>query len=259
MGYNALALAHFPIERLFMLDTLLFDLDDTLLINPMEQFLQAYFRALTKHLAHLVPTDRLVPELLKATQRMMTNRDPQHTNEQVFDDTFYPALGVTKAALRPAIDQFYEQEFPKLHHITQLTPEARLVLTAAQAHGYQFVIATNPVFPLRAIEHRLDWAGVGDCEFLFITSYETMHFTKPHPEYYREITTHIKRSPERCLMVGNEWANDIAPAQAVGMRTFWVTESREAEVRVTGAQADYQGTLADLRRLIESGALKESS
>jgi len=248
--------------------TLVFDLDDTLLINPIDQFLPPYFRALTAYLAPYVPTDRLVPELLKATQTMMANRDPSRTNEHVFAAHFYPALGLNEADVRPIIDRFYEDEFPKLQRYTAVVPEARPLLLAARERGYDLVIATNPVFPLRAIQHRLAWAGLGDMPFRFITSYETMHYTKPHPEYYHEITSAIKCTPADCLMVGNDLGNDILPAKAAGLRTFWVTAASVlppasipdvgimdvAAAEVANAQvADYQGTLADLRRLIETG------
>ena len=40
-----------------MLKAILFDMDDTLLVNPMETFIPAYFRALTSYVAHLIPPD----------------------------------------------------------------------------------------------------------------------------------------------------------------------------------------------------------
>lgn len=234
-----------------MIKTLIFDLDDTLLVNPIDQFLPPYFKALTAYLATYVPADRLVPELLRATRLMMANRDPQHTNEQVFAAAFYPALGLDETAMRPILAEFYEREFPTLREYTQVNPEARSLLAAAQAHGYDFAIATNPVFPLRAIQHRLDWAGVGDFPFRFITSYETMHFTKPHVEYYHEIFDHIGRAADECVMVGNEIENDIRPAKAVGMRTFFVTGEGEAISDEVASLVDDHGSLGDLRRLIE--------
>ena len=247
--------------------TLVFDLDDTLLVNPIDQFLPPYFRALTAYLAPYAPADRLVLELLKATQAMMANRDPGRTNEQVFAAHFYPALGLTEADLRPILDRFYEDEFPKLQPYTAVVPEARPLILAARERGHELVVATNPVFPLRAIQHRLTWADLGDIPFRFITAYETMHYTKPHPEYYGEILERIGRAAGECLMVGNDWDNDMAPAKAVGMRTFWITgtepyslptaegtlAARDAHAPAHRSGTDYQGALADLHRLIDAG------
>ncbi len=53
-------------------------------------------------------------------------------------------------------------------------------------------------------------------------------------------------------MVGNELQNDILPANKIGMKTFWVTNSGETPADVP---ADWRGTLADLRELLESGRL----
>lgn len=255
-----------------MLDTLIFDLDDTLLVNPVDQFLPPYFQALTAHLAQFVPPDQIVPALLRATKSMIANRDHAQTNERVFAAEFYPCLGLDEETMRPSLAHFYEAEFPKLRGHTGVIPEARSVLTAAYERGYGLVIATNPVFPQRAIEQRLDWAGVGDLDYLFITAYENMHYTKPHIEYYGEILDHIGRAADRCLMVGNDLANDILPAKAVGMRTFWVAAGSvlppatspdvgimavsDAEV-ADAHMADHQGALSDLLHLIETDALRQ--
>lgn len=256
-----------------MIDTLILDLDDTLLVNPMDTFLPPYFKALTAYLASYVPPDRLVPELLRATQAMTHSRDAALTNAQVFAAAFYPALGLSEADMQPVIERFYEDEFPRLKPYTQVVPEARPLLETALARGYGLVVATNPLFPRRAIEHRLEWADVGHIPWLHVTSYETSHYTKPHPEYYAEILAHIGRPAPQCLMVGNDLANDILPAKAVGMSTFWVTGASVLppapgpdvgimavpSEQVADAQvADYQGTLADLLALIETDALRQS-
>ena len=51
-------------------------------------------------------------------------------------------------------------------------------------------------------------------------------------------------------MVGDSLDQDIEPAARVGLRAFWVTEDPDL-----AAPADWQGSLADLQRLIESRAL----
>ncbi len=241
-----------------MIDTLIFDLDDTLLKNPIDRFLAAYLQTLSAYLADYVAAERLVPQLIASTQVMIANRDPQHTNQQVFAASFYPALGLTEAGMAPVLARFYEEEFPKLQVYTASVPAVPPLLADAARRGYGLVVATNPVFPLRAIQHRIGWAGAADVPWLFVTSYETMHFCKPHPEYYHEILGNIGRSAERCLMVGNDMVNDIAPAKAAGMRTFWVTEKPRSAVGDGGEGsgepvADYEGSLEDLRRLIQTG------
>ena len=54
-------------------------------------------------------------------------------------------------------------------------------------------------------------------------------------------------------MIGNDPDADIRPAAAAGLRTFWLAGSRQPAV--ANLRADYTGTLAGVRRLIESGTL----
>jgi len=67
-----------------MLKAILFDLDNTLLGNSMATFVPAYFQALTRYVAHLIPPDRLLTELLRATRAMEANDGNGPTNEEAF-------------------------------------------------------------------------------------------------------------------------------------------------------------------------------
>ena len=104
-------------------------------------------------------------------------------------------------------------------------------------------IATNPIFPARAIEHRLEWAGVGDIPFDLVTAYENMHTSKPSPDYYREIADLLSVSPEVCVMIGNDVQRDIEPAQAAGMHTFLADEWLAGDD--SQVEPDGRGTLQD--------------
>ncbi len=239
-----------------MLKAILFDLDNTLLGNSMEAFIPAYFQALTRHAAHLIPPDRLIPELLRATQAMEANDGHGLTNEETFAAVFYPALGYEPGELKPLFEQFYAQEFPKLRPLTRTLPEARPLVEWAFERGLQVAIATNPLFPRMAIEQRLEWAGVPVTEFDYalVTSYEIMHATKAHPAYYRETCARLCRQPGECLMVGDDWERDIAPAASVGIPAYWIAEPGEAppadDVTPVG-----QGTLTDLWKMVKSEGL----
>ena len=46
---------------------------------------------------------------------------------------------------------------------------------------------------------------------------------KPNPQYYREITGRLGLDPARCLMIGNDVAEDMI-AKTLGMDTFLVTD-----------------------------------
>ena len=239
-----------------MLKAILFDLDDTLLGNAMETFIPAYFQALTRHVAHLIPAERLIGELMRATQTMDTNDGSGPTNEETFAAAFYPAVGYDQDELRPIFEQFYVEEFPKLQPLTQTLSEARPLVEWAFAHDLQVVIATNPLFPRLAIEQRLEWAGVPVSEFNYalVTVYEDMHATKSHLAYYREILARVGQQPDECLMVGDDWQRDIVPATRIGIPTYWIAGPGEAPP-TDDARPIGQGMLADLWRRIEADNL----
>ncbi len=226
---------------------LLLDLDDTLLGNSMDDFGPAYLRALMRYVAHLVPPDRLRLELMAGTQAMQENDGRGPTNEEVFAARFYPGVGIARETLEPVLQRFYAEEFPKLSPLTHQIPAARPLVAWACSAGLQVAIATNPLFPLTAIEHRLAWAGVPVTEFDYAlaTGYETMHATKSSPAYYLEIAARLGRQPAECLMVGDDWGYDVRPAAAAGMPVYWIAPA-EASRPDPGLPLAGQGTLAEL-------------
>ena len=112
------------------------------------------------------------------------------------------------------------------------------------------------MFPRRAIEHRLDWAGVLDFPFKLVTSYENSHFCKPNPHYYEEILGRLDCRPDQAMMVGDDLANDIQPAAQVGLRTYWIVEPR-AQAGLA-PYAGPHGSLADCLAWVKSGGLNGS-
>jgi FMN phosphatase YigB (HAD superfamily) len=203
--------------------TLLFDLDETLLVNPRELFLPAYLKTLGKAMDGFVPADQMIPKLLAATQKMTENRLPDQTLEQIFDAEFYPAIGIDKAALQATIDHFYATVFPNLKQYTSPRQEAKVLVENAFAAGYRVVIATNPVFPLSAIRQRLNWAElpVEHYPYSLVTSYETFHFSKPNPAYYAEILARIGWPDGSVVMVGESLEEDIFPSRKLGLAAYY--------------------------------------
>ncbi len=214
---------------------LLLDLDDTLLENSIETFLPAYLKALSQHLANHLKPEVLIRELLRATDAMIANQNPLWTLEEVFDAAFYPAVGVSKEVLKPAIDSFYRDIFPTLKYLTQPKPEALAFVEDALKQGWKMVVATNPIFPLTAIKQRLEWAGLPPKEVPFdlITSYEIFHFAKPNPAYYAEILARIGWKDEPVVMIGNSMTEDIQPADQIGIPTFWLSDKAPNEGNTT--------------------------
>lgn len=232
-----------------MIKTLMLDLDDTLLESHFEdKLLAAYLSRLADYLADVAPKEELIPALLASVQTMTENLDPTRTLKEVFDASFYPAISTTEETLRPRVVKFYEDVFPEFQSATTPIDEApRFVHRAIEDH-IQVVVATNPLFPLAAIQHRLRWAGLApeETQFDLVTSYESFHFSKPHPEYYAEILGRLGRPATEAAVMGNDGPGDLAPAALLGASAFHVSSS---------ADGDYPGGNLDqgqnwLRQLI---------
>jgi FMN phosphatase YigB (HAD superfamily) len=233
-----------------MPQAILFDMDGTLIDDTMDTFLPPYFAAMTRKLAHLIPPDQLIAQLTASTRAMVANADPTRTLEQVFAADFFPKLGIPRETIMPLLDDFYAREYPQLRHVVKPMPEARAVVAAAIRRGYRVVIATMPVFPGTALRQRLEWGGIADFPYALVTDYETMHASKPHSAYYREIAAMLGCAPQDCVMVGNEAQNDIVPAKRAGMKTFFVANDTIAPPDVP---SDWRGTLTDFGELLEQG------
>lgn len=236
-----------------MKPTLLLDLDDTLLVNPIAEFLPAYLQALSSHLAPYANPQLVIQSLLGGTRQMLANRQPDCTLEEVFNEYFYPALGVSPLTLRQPLEQFYAEIYPSLNSITQPHTDAVHLIEAANQRGYRVVIATNPLFPRTAIVQRLSWAGLSPDNFSFalIPSMESIHFAKPNPAYLAELLGQLGWPEGPVIMVGDDRDNDIIPATELGLATYWITEQADTNPS-DPIMPSYSGALGDLLPWLDS-------
>lgn len=204
-----------------MTKAILFDLDGTLLPMDTDQFVKDYIKVLAPIVAKYIDPETFVKALWKGTHAMIADVDPAKTNEEIFEKAFLFASKADKDVVWPLFDHFYEHTFPQLSHLSQPTPLAKKVVEEAVDQGYRVAIATNPVFPKSAIEHRIKWAGINHIQFEVVTIYEECYFTKPHVQYYEAICQCLKLQPEECIMVGNDAQEDMSASQ-IGMKTFLV-------------------------------------
>jgi FMN phosphatase YigB (HAD superfamily) len=232
-----------------MIAALLLDLDQTLLDNPNETFLPAYFESLTEQLSRVAASERVIPALQAGVAAALANTDPRRTLGEAFDESFYATLGAGRDVVKGLLADFYRDQYPALARLTGMRPAARELLTWAAQAGLRVVIATNPLYPLAAIEQRLEWAGLSPREFAlaWVPTLENMHFAKPYPEYFAELLGLLQLRPHEALMVGDDWERDMVGAEAAGLHTFWIRPPNsvppEPPVAVAG-----QGTLADFLR-----------
>lgn len=230
-----------------MIDTIFFDLDGTLLPLNMELFLQIYFGEMGQYFVDLVEPQQLVKKIWAATECMVNNTELR-TNETVFMEHFGKLIEGDLAVYQKRFDEFYDQGFLKTRAAVAESPAIAQSVASLKTKGYQLVVATNPIFPEKAIHHRIRWAGFEPADFLYISSYERNHYCKPQPKFYGELLQETGKRPEQCLMVGNDVREDLAAA-TVGMQTYLITDHLIGS-KTEPVNATYQGTYRDFLEFV---------
>jgi FMN phosphatase YigB (HAD superfamily) len=233
-----------------VLKALLLDLDNTLLGNEMKRFMPRYFSLLEAHMSPLVEAGDFdfLPEMIAATRKIIANTRPELTNQQLFWTALTEQTNWDWEALEAEahFDAFYQGTYHQLQEVTVFNPISAELIEWAFAQKLQVIIATNPLFSQRAIETRLAWAGVpvDKYPYTLVTHYGNMHAAKPSIAYYEEILAKIGRVAGETLMVGDDWRNDIEPAHALGMFTYWI-----AVDGVSPPQEEFRGASGSLAHL----------
>lgn len=205
------------------INTILFDLDGTLLPMDQEKFVNVYFKMLA---AKLVPygyePQQLINAILAGIEAMIKN-DGSQLNEDAFWKRFVDIYGDKVLADKPVFEDFYKNEFQDARLFCGFNPKAAETVRLLKDKGYRVVLATNPLFPSIATESRIRWAGLEPSEFDLYTTYENTSYCKPNLDYYRDILKRINCRPEECLMVGNDVGEDMV-VEALGMQVFLLTD-----------------------------------
>jgi hypothetical protein len=109
-------------------------------------------------------------------------------------------------------------------------------------------IATDPLFPRKATQHRLRWAELDPERFELVSSFEDFHFSKTYPAYYAEVLGRLGWVDGPVLMVGNDAQRDVVSAGKLGLKSYFVDGEAGSS---SGVEAG-KGSLAGLRPWLES-------
>lgn len=206
-----------------MINTILFDLDGTLLPMDTDLFIKKYFKALSIKLKDYFTLEEVTKHMWASTKYMMKNMEIEKTNQDAFFEDFYKTVDHKAEVLNPIFDEFYEKDFNKIKDVSEKNNHMIESVNILKEKGYDLVVATNPLFPKSAILNRIDWAGLREEDFIFITSFEEMHFCKPNLDFYREILHKIDKEPSSCIMVGNDVKEDMI-VNEIGVRTYLIED-----------------------------------
>lgn len=226
--------------------TLLFDLDGTLLDFNMPDLLDGYFRLLARRFNAEGDFIAFRKHMMGAVGAMMANRNPSLVLEEIFLEYLSPRLGRDGPDIKETFRRCHLGEFNDLRSLTRPVTAADRLVRRALDLGYHLALATNPVFFIEAITARLDWAEIDRSSFRFVSSAESMHYCKPHREYFDEVLTKTGSAAGEAAMIGNDPRKDM-PASAAGLFTFHISLGGGTD----DGGADRSGKLEDVLSWVE--------
>lgn len=200
-----------------------FDLDGTLLPMNLDEFMNAYFKAIGSFVARKGLDAAAFSAGLKAGTAAMAESDGTRTNAEAYWEAFFRCVEGDEGVWREALDEFYEAEFGDIGKTVTPNPFAARAVEALVAKGYPVVLATMPMFPRRAVEWRLSWAGVDPRLFSRLTTFENSTSVKPKQAYCAEVVAACGVRGEDVLMVGNNTVEDLCFA-GVGCDAYLITD-----------------------------------
>jgi len=211
-----------------MIRAFLFDLDYTLLPYscPQNEMLEVLLGSLAGYFSEWVHPDRFIPAIMKGIEAMDRNRSGSISNLELLSSAFTSLVDVPRERLEQSLVDYWRTEANSLERLTRPSSYPRRIMDWLFKHDVEVVIATGFQAPLNAAELRLKWAGipVTDYDYRFIATWDNMHASKPHHEYYQEVVSHIDRNAEDCLFVGDDWDSEIIPTSSLGIPSYWVVD-----------------------------------
>lgn len=232
-----------------MLNTILMDLDGTLLPFEQDDFIKTYFGLLCKRLAPMGYAPEAVVAAMWEGSKAMIRNDGTVLNHDRFWSVFAQLLGESIYEEEAHLDEFYLGDFDNVKTVLRGDTCAKALVELLKNKGYTVVLATNPLFPEQAQRTRMAWAGLTPADFAHVTHYGNSRFCKPNPRYYEEILQTIGKTPAECLMLGNSIPEDMI-AESLGMQVYFVNTHVE---NPNGDPTDrfMQGSLEEFMRYAE--------
>ncbi|MFX0123941.1 MAG: HAD family hydrolase [Candidatus Hodarchaeota archaeon] len=241
--------------------TLLFDIDNTLLLFDDHEFIRIYVTNIHNYFKEeQLNLEKFMNIFLTSTNKMTKKNQSKLDNLSKFAVDFESRINVSHNEIIKRFRDFYRSDFIEVCKIMTLHPIARDLLKLASNH-FKLVAATNPLFPTIANETRFSQTGLDRFPWMEITSAENYHFAKPHIEFYEELLDKINKYPSECMIIGDDPINDMV-AGKIGIRTFLVESNGRAFSDIIKTDpnyenidfpVDYTGTLGDLYESMQLG------
>ena len=233
-------------------DAFFFDLDGTLIdFNPNE-FVKVYLGAAARYFKDLIPdSDYFVKSILDSTKVMEMTDTPKKLALYDFFDDFCQKFNSDCSTIIQRFRNFYNTDFNVVEKIIHPIPHAEKVLLFIRDNypTSKIVLSTNPVFPEVAIVKRINWGGLSENLFDYITHAENSYYCKGSLNYWIELAKKLNVRPEKTLVIGNDGARDMI-AKKADFKTYFLTQTAENEHSLEKYPPDYKGSLESLLDLL---------
>jgi len=205
------------------MNTILFDLDGTLLSMDLEEFTSCYFGLVEKCFKDSKYDPKLLVKTIYAGTSAMMKNTGSKTNEEIFWETFEEVSKISKQKIEHDFEQFYLHDFQMIKDRVVINPAIVEAIEILKQKGYRMICSTNPLFPSIASHSRLKWSGVDPSAFDYVTTFEDFHYCKPNPQYFEEVLKKYNIDPTKCIMVGNDAQEDGA-VQALQIPLYLIND-----------------------------------
>ena len=230
-------------------NTVLFDLDGTLLPINGEAFEAIYFKGLSSYFLDKYEPKEFIKLIWTATKAMVLDTSSK-TNEEAFMDALQALVNEDITWMQERFNQFYLNEFDQIKIAVTPNPSIQEAVKLLKEKGYRLIIATNPMFPKIAIEKRIEWTGCDRNDFEYVTSFEKNHYCKPQLKFYEEVLSNLDLDASQCLMVGNDINEDMIVSK-LNMSTYLIT-NHVIQDTIIPDSVNYSGNYDDFYQFVKS-------
>lgn len=196
------------------------DLDCTLLPMNQDLYIQKYVEEIAKLFYEHGYDGKMIAKSTMQASFMMAKNDGSKTNEEAFEEAFKKIVSDRAQEAIDIFPQVYGDRYDVIKEVTKENPYIKEIMKSMRENAEFIVVATQPMFPIEAVDKRLSWVGLSKDMFDMVTVYNNSTYCKPNPLYYKEIMDKFSVTPEETVMIGNDVTEDILPCKDLGIDTF---------------------------------------
>lgn len=231
-----------------MKNTVLFDLDGTLLPMKFEQFMKYYFYSISEYFKDSINQEELINAINESTVHTVKTNDGR-SNEEIFVEHFNKITNLNDEFSMEKFYSYYDSSFELCKKATWQDENIIKAVHILKEKGYKVAIATNPLLPLRANHSRIRWAGFEPSDFDYISSFEGNKFCKPNLDFYKEVLEFVDSTPEESYMIGNDTSEDLVASQ-LGIETYLINDCI-LDKKEKGYKPDLEGSYIEFLEFVK--------